>query len=188
MPESKRDYYHKGKKLVPMTREDVLSLQERDVIKYIGPADFKIEALRTYPYNSYARWGRHPVTLYKEWSSKMVVKENSAGKLSVHSSYGWIKNFAPSKWAFAKKGAGIVLNEKVKRAERYVPQMLNTFKKQMNREAARLQKRIDHYLEALPIHKKLEFLAKMKSKDKQVFEFIYKDMEDVIKEADKDEG
>lgn len=157
-------FIYKGKKLTPLTEVEAYSLDERDIIKYIGPVHSR----------AYSDFRRQPFLL----AERPTLTKNTKGTVFIDIKvFGYSNKTKISNWALVEKGDRYSVVSA--RAKRLVPQNLKGFRRDLQLLAERTKKRIDKAVDRLPLHKKLEVL-KLSEEDQTIYDFLYKDFDIVL--------
>lgn len=166
-------YKHKGVPLKPLTEEEAMSLDERDVVKFVGKV--------THP--AYAWSGRQAYILRERPKFDPLTKKltfTSGGFYTSKTSSHY------ANWALVSRGDkdGV----RAKSSQRFISMNLRGFKRKVEELAKHTIERIDHHLKELPLHKKMELFKDIPEKEKLVYDFVYKDFEKVLGEEDLPDG
>jgi len=168
-------FSYKGKKLTPLTPAEAASLDRGDKLKYIGDT-LDTGYLRSGRIEWGSYWGRNVISLPDKPFVKsdvlnvLIVQSNSYVQTSIESK---IKNLA-----LVERGDPSAFD--FKKAKRYIPVNLKGFKQNLQNQAMRVKENIDFYLEALPLHKKLELFSKLTPQEMAIYNFLYKDIDEVV--------
>jgi hypothetical protein len=164
-----KTYLYKGTKLVPLTLDVACTLDKGDIVKYIGPKPDN----RIYSTSYYGKWTRGVYTI----QSKPCIKSNHIVLKNRNGNYS-ILNCEIAHLALAERGNTYDVD--ARRAAKFIPINLKSFKKNLSYSIQDIQKKIDKYLEKLPLHKKLELFKNLSAEDKIIYECLYKDIEVLI--------
>lgn len=160
-------FVYKGQALHPLTEEEARSLDERDVLKFIGKATSQ----------AYRSLGRSLVSLperpkFDPATRKLTIK--------VAGYYGDGSNISSFYTNFALVKRGDKDGVRARAAKRYISMNLRGFKRDVEALAKRTIERIDGHLEGLPLHKKMELFKDIPEKEKLIYDFVYRDFEKVL--------
>jgi hypothetical protein len=163
-----KTYDHKGTILTPITPSVALTLDRADVIKYIHPE----------PKGAFFSY-------YKRRLVKLPEKPKIKGdKLHIKIS-SWTSFDVPmAHVALAERGDP---NEYYfNQAARYLPMNLNGFKRDLAAAIEKMKSKTDHYIERLPLHKKLELFRKLTPQEQLIYDFLYKGNVDELMKPDEE--
>ncbi len=162
---------YKGKVLTPLTPEEASSLDKGDTIKYIGPINGGkvVPASASYWQRSATIYGtikRNPFVLHG--------KPTLSGTVITIPYYGSTMKCQMSEIALLKRGDRYSIE--YNKAQRWVPIVLNRFKLETELLTSRTLKKVDKYLNRLPLHKKMEFFKSLSPEQKAIFDALDKDI------------
>jgi hypothetical protein len=165
-PKRKVGFKAKGVSLVPMTEAVAMSLDAADEIKYIGKVDGQ----------HFHHFRRNVFKLVQKPTFDLVKK-----KLAIKTSlnyYGTTVHVPLRDIALVARGDA---NAKAyNRAARFIPARLKRIKNDLMRLVEESKKRTDEYLEDLPLHKKLELFKSFTLEEQQLYDFLYRDVQEVF--------
>ena len=163
MPKPRKIYKHKGVALVPLTLALAETLDKADVIKYIHPT------------SSGAFFSYYQRRLFKLPSKPVIHK----GRLHIKFSAWNTEVVTISHLALVERGDP---NEHFfNQAVRYLPMNLKGFKRDLSIAIDEMKRKTDHYIERLPLHKKLELFRKLTPQDQLIYNFLYKGVDELMK-------
>jgi hypothetical protein len=188
-----RFFVHQGKKLTPLTEVEAKSLDKGDVIKYIGPKGNCLSWAVGGGYSSYGgsakdekpypRIGRRALALQ---SHPDVFTKKDPHQFFLRINYYSIPLSAPIEH-FALVQRGDPHTADFKKALRLVPEHLYSFKRSIEASVARANKKIDKYLNTLPIHKRMEVFKSFTKEQQLIYDFLSSGFEEEIIQEKKDE-
>jgi hypothetical protein len=165
-------YQHKGVDLVPLTPAVAATLDRADVIKYIHPT----------PKGSFfSYYKRRPVKLPEKpqiRGDKLHIKFSTWNSVDVPISHvALLERGDPNEYFFNQ-------------AVRYLPMNLKGFKRDLGDAIAAMKRKTDHYIERLPLHKKLELFRRLTPQEQLIYDFLYKgDVDELMKpDEEPDDG
>lgn len=185
-------YRHQGKKLTPLTEVEAKSLDKGDVIKYIGP----VTGSRGYGYSSgfyavppkkddkpFSHIGRRAYTLHMR---PEVFNRKDPQQFYLRIIY-YSTNIAAPIEQFALVQRGDPHTADLNKALRLVPEHLYSFKRSIEASVSRAKKKIDKYLNVLPIHKRMEVFKSFTKEQQLIYDFLSSGFEEEITQEKKDE-
>lgn len=167
-PMKKMKYKHKGVDLVPITPALATTLDRADQIKYIHPE----------PKGAFFSYYKRRVMKLPE---KPVIKGDKIHiRLSAWSSF----DVPMAHVALVERGdpSAFYFNQ----AARYLPMNLKGFKRDLALAIEKMKSKTDHYIERLPLHKKLELFRKLTPQEQLIYDFLYKGNVDELMKPDEE--
>jgi hypothetical protein len=177
-------YTHKGKRLTPLTEAEARSLDKGDLIKYIGP-DIGVprswSSSSSFDEEPFGYLGRRVRRLR---SRPEVFNKKDPRQFYLRVSYYGSKLCSKIEhFALIQHGDPHVLD--LNKALRLVPEHLYSFKRSIEDSVARSKKKIDKYLNTLPIHKRMEVFKALTKDQQLIYDFLSSGFEgEILQEKD----
>ena len=158
---------------VPMNDTVAASLDAADVIKYIGKKEG-----RHYDYLRRKNFKLVERPTYNPLKTTLAVKTSL-------SYYGTTINVPIRDLSLVSRGDASA--KAYNRAARYIPARLKRIKRDLLNLVENSKEITDNYLEALPLHKKLELFKSFTLEEQQLYDFIHKDIQEVFHPKEEEE-
>lgn len=167
---------YKKRVLTPLTLAEAESLDKGDTIKYVGPAEVLSPNGLTIQHGAYSAIGRRPIKLQRK---PLVTQRPGKARLEIKARDGFVLfNCRIDYLALAERG--ISYEQDLGLAKRYIPGILVAAEKNLSKLQVYSKERIDHYLDRLPLHIKLDVFKEFTPKQQALYDFLYADPEIVL--------
>jgi hypothetical protein len=165
-----------------MTNDEASSLRRWDKIKYIGPIYKKDGTYR----HTYLTCRRRVMHVAKP--PYMHVAE--PGKplrwwISISPQYTESIWFNPEDWTLVERWS---ISRETLQARKHVPKAIKGLVKAIKRQQEAYKVKIDDWLAQVPLHEKLQILGGLTEEERRIYDFMYSDVENVIKENETNKG
>lgn len=167
-------YKHKGEALVPLTETLAMSLDKADVLKYIAEENGSRQPNRFYQVFKRRNYKLADKPTYLASKQMLRIKLNYYDNIDVPiDRVALVERGDPTLYYFNQ-------------AVRYLPMNLKGFKRDLGDAIAAMKRKTDHYIERLPLHRKLELFRKLTPQDQRIYDFLYKgDVDELMKPDDE---
>lgn len=174
-PMTPKVYKHKGAVLVPLTETLAMSLDKADVIKHIAGENRVGASDRFFSTFKRRNYKLPDKPTYLPGKKILRIKLNYYDNIDVPIDHiALVERGDPTLYYFNQ-------------AVRYLPMNLKGFKRDLGDAIAAMKRKTDHYIERLPLHRKLELFRKLTPQEQRIYDFLYKGDVDELMKPDDDE-
>jgi len=167
-----------------MTSDEAASLRKWDKIKYIGPIYKKNGDYR----HAYTTVKRRVVHVARPPYMQAAAPElSNMLRLWIDISPLYLESmwFNPKDWELVERWA---VSKDVAYARKYVPRAIKGLVKAVKAQQESYKGRIDEWLNKISLHEKMQILTGLTAEERRIFDFMYSDVEGMLKENETNQG